>query len=121
MDKKNNNRRKSKLNKAQIEIINNYISSINKKIDVAGVLLFGSYAYGKPKKFSDVDLVIISSDFQRRNFFKRMDWLTRERMGIADDVAMDVIGYTPKEFSNIEDKSAIMEKAKKDGIWLYQK
>lgn len=121
MDKKNNTIRKSKLKKPQVKIINNYIKSINKKINVAGVLLFGSYAYGKPRKFSDVDLVVISPDFQRKKFFKRIDWLTNERMDIADTIAMDIIGYTPKEFSDIENKSAIMEKAKKDGIWLYKK
>jgi len=121
MDKKDNNRKKSKLKKTQVEIINSYIKNINKKIDISGVLLFGSYAYGKPKKFSDVDLVVISPDFQRRKFFNRIDWLTRERMNVADTIAMDVVGYTPKEFANIEDESAIMEKAKKDGIWLYKR
>lgn len=113
--------KKSKLKKEQLAIINNYIEAIGKKIALKGVLLFGSYAYGKPDRSSDVDLVIVSPDFKRKNFFKRIDWLTRERMDIADTIAMDVIGYTPKEFSYIEKESAIMQKAKKDGVWLYRK
>lgn len=116
MDKK-----KDKLTKYQKKIVNNYINTINKKIDISGVLLFGSRVYGRPRKDSDVDLVVISPNFKRRNFDKRIDWLTWERLGIADTIAMDVFGYTPQEFATIEDESAIMAKAKKDGVWLYKK
>jgi len=65
--------------------------------------------------------VVISSSFKRKNFDQRIDWLTKERLGIADTIAMDVFGYTPQEFATIEDESAIMAKAKKDGVWLYKK
>ena len=40
------------------------------------------------------------------------------RKDVAEDMAMDVVGYTPKEFSNIEKESAILKKAKKDGVWI---
>lgn len=121
MDKKNNkNGFAIKLTKYQKEILNNYINAINSKIKVDGVLLYGSRAYGNPNKYSDVDIVVISPDFKNKNFFKRIDWLTKKRIDVADTISMDVIGYTPKEFLNIEKKSAIMAKAKKDGAWIYK-
>lgn len=100
-------------------IINHYLATLQEKIPVEGVLLFGSFAWGKPTKHSDVDLVIISPRFSRIR--DRLQWLSRMRDETTYQISMDVIGYTPKEFSNIEERSAIMAKAKKDGKWLYRK
>lgn len=100
------------------KIIKNYISAVNEKMPVSGVLLFGSYAYGKPDKNSDIDLVIISDGFKKMDFDDRLDWLTAQRDSKTYAVAMDIIGYTKKEFANIEKKSAIMAQAKKKGKWL---
>jgi predicted nucleotidyltransferase len=82
--------------------------------------LFGSFAYGKPTKHSDVDLVIISPNFSKIDFDQRLDFLTDARDKPTYQIAMDVIGYTPREFANIEKHSAIMAKAKKDGKWIYK-
>ncbi|MBI4652738.1 nucleotidyltransferase domain-containing protein [Candidatus Kuenenbacteria bacterium] len=101
------------------KIIDHYISTLEKKIRINGVLLFGSFAWGKPDKHSDVDLVIISPNFYRKNFNKRLDLLTNARDKITFQIAMDVIGYTPKEFQDIEKHSMIMTKAKRDGKWIY--
>lgn len=102
------------------KIINHYINKLNEKIKVDGVLLFGSFAWGKPDKHSDVDIVIISPDFSKEKFQNRLQWLSRMRDDLTYQIAMDVIGYTPKEFSQIEKHSAIMAKAKKDGKWIYK-
>lgn len=101
-------------------IVNEYLKVLSQDIDLNGVLLFGSYAYGTPNKNSDVDLVIISNDFANKSFDDRLDWLTLKRDGVADNIAMDVIGYTPFEFRNIEKKSAIMAMAKRNGKWIYR-
>ncbi|MFC1613494.1 nucleotidyltransferase domain-containing protein [Patescibacteria group bacterium] len=103
------------------KIVNHYIDTLKKKIKVDGVFLFGSFAFGKPTKHSDVDLVVISSDFLKRNFDNRLDFLTCSRDKATYQIAMDIIGYTPKEFSNIEDHSAIMAHAKKHGRWIYKR
>ncbi|OGF20875.1 hypothetical protein A2316_00610 [Candidatus Falkowbacteria bacterium RIFOXYB2_FULL_38_15] len=102
-------------------MINDYIERLEKKIKIKGVLLFGSFAYGHPTKHSDVDLAIISPDFQKKDFWNRVDWLTFMRKNVADTIAMDVFGYTPSEFRDIEKHSAIMAVAKKRGKWIYQK
>lgn len=101
------------------KIVNHYIKNLKQKIKVKGVLLFGSFAWGKPTKHSDVDLVVISPSFSKRNFDRRLDFLTDVRDKIALQIAMDIIGYTPKEFANIEKHSAVMAIAKKKGKWIY--
>ena len=102
------------------KIVNHYIQTLKKKIRTKGVLLFGSFAWGKPTKHSDVDLIIISPDFTKKNFDQRLDFLTEARDDITYQIAMDIIGYTPKEFSKIEKNSAIAALAKKKGKWLYR-
>lgn len=101
------------------KIIDHYIKGIEKKIQIDGIFLFGSFAYGKPTKHSDVDLAVISPDFNKKEYKNRLQWLSRMRDDITYQIAMDVVGYTPKEFSDIEKHSAIMAHAKKHGRWLY--
>lgn len=100
------------------KIVNHYIATLQKKIKLRGVLLFGSFAWGRPTKHSDVDLVVISPDFVKRSFDRRLNFLTKARDDQARQIAMDIIGYTPEEFAEIEKHSAIMAQAKRKGKWL---
>ncbi|PIT93802.1 hypothetical protein COU00_02420 [Candidatus Falkowbacteria bacterium CG10_big_fil_rev_8_21_14_0_10_43_11] len=101
--------------------VNHYIKKLNDVIQLNGVLLFGSFAYGNPNKHSDIDLVIISPDFKKIKFGERMQWLHEQRDEISDAIPMDLVGYTPEEFRSVAKNSAIMAKAKKEGCWLYKK
>lgn len=80
------------------KIINDYSAHLSKVIKVDGVFLFGSAVRGTMNEDSDIDLIVISKDFNRMNFLKRLEFLSRERYGTATQVAMDIIGYTPREF-----------------------
>ncbi len=100
------------------KIVNHYIEILKQKIRVKAVLLFGSFVWGKPTKHSDVDLIIISPDFSKIK--DPLQWLSRARDDITCQIAMDIVGYTPKEFSNLEKYSAIGALAKKKGKWLYK-
>jgi predicted nucleotidyltransferase len=44
---------------------------IKKDISVEQVYLFGSYAKGNVKEYSDIDLAIVSNDFQGIRFYDR--------------------------------------------------
>lgn len=102
------------------KIVNHYITNLKNKIDVKGVLLFGSFAYGKPTKHSDVDLIVVSPNFYRKGFENRWDTLYGVRDKTTYKIAMDIIGYTPREFNNLEKYSAIGAIAKKKGRWIYK-
>lgn len=102
------------------KLVEEYIKDFPSDIKVEGVFLFGSYATGKAGKDSDVDLVVISPDFKKMAFIKRMELLSMLRKSkITHSVPMDIIGYTPDEFKNIGRESVIMRNAKSRGKMIY--
>ena len=76
-------------------------------IRVERVILFGSFAKGNPRKDSDIDLLVISNDFQKFNLRERL-----EILGIAAVRIMKPIeakGYTLKEIQNVAPVSFLQE------------
>lgn len=66
-------------------------------VNVEGALLYGSFAKGKQRKDSDIDLVVISKDFKKMNLRQRL-----EVLGVAAARIMQPIearGYTSEEIS----------------------
>lgn len=109
-------RKKNNLEK----IIKAYLRCIPKKIKIEAVFLFGSYAKGNFNENSDIDLIIVSPDFKKIDFLKRLEMLSSFRKNkLTRSVAMDIIGYTPKEFKNIDKESIIMREVKKEAKMLY--
>ena len=51
------------INKDVLDSINKFIEEIKKKYNVTAIILFGSYAKGTENEDSDIDIAIISSDF----------------------------------------------------------
>lgn len=77
-----------------------YLDELKKKIDLQKVILFGSYARGIANEDSDIDLVVLSDDFKKMPFDKRLDLLIDAREHpLTHKFAIDVFGYTPKEFA----------------------
>ncbi|MFH2070888.1 MAG: nucleotidyltransferase domain-containing protein [Elusimicrobiota bacterium] len=101
------------------EIVYQYIQLLENKIRIDKVILFGSSANGKIGRNSDLDIIILSDDFKKMNFLKRLELLSRARGRECISVPMDIIGYTTKEFSRSSKESLILGEAKKNGqvIW----
>lgn len=64
-------------------------------IRITKIILYGSYAKGHPKPYSDIDLVVVSPDLARFSPLKRQELLAELTMNI--DAPLEVIGYTPHE------------------------
>ena len=111
-------KKKAQLNKHERQALQTYITTLKSRMSVDGVLLFGSRAYGKPTKHSDIDVVVVSNHFKKMDFFDRLSFLSLLRKDVAEDIALDVIGYTPAEFARGERQSAILKKAKNAGVWV---
>ena len=47
-----------------IEIIKGFIARLRQEIPIKQLILFGSYAHGNPKEYSDIDLAVISDWFE---------------------------------------------------------
>jgi len=72
----------------------------DKGINISKIILFGSYANGTPDHESDIDLVIISNDFDGKNIFERAS-LTKEAEILTIKkflVPLDILTLSNKEF-----------------------
>lgn len=62
---------------AVLKIIGQFKDALEKKgIKIERIVLFGSYAAGKQREGSDIDLVVISDDFSSMNYWQRIDLLS---------------------------------------------
>ena len=54
---------KKTINKDILKSINEYVEEIKKHYNIVAIILFGSYAKGTEHKDSDIDIAIVSEDF----------------------------------------------------------
>lgn len=76
-------------------------------INAERVILYGSFARGNQREDSDIDLAIVSADFQKMNLRERL-----EVLGIAAARIMKPIearGYTPEEIEMVLPHSFLRE------------
>lgn len=86
-------------------IAKEYSKELNQHhIRVTKMILYGSYAKGNPKPYSDIDLVVISNDLAQFSPIKRQELLAQLTINI--DAPLEVIGYTLEEFK--KSKQTIM-------------
>ena len=55
---------KKTINKDILKSINKYVEEIRKHYNIVAIILFGSYAKGTEHKDSDIDIAIVSEDFE---------------------------------------------------------
>jgi predicted nucleotidyltransferase len=55
------------------EIIKSFIDALQEKITVDAIVLYGSYARGTAYELSDIDLAVISSDFEGVPMHRRQE------------------------------------------------
>jgi predicted nucleotidyltransferase len=75
------------------EIVKKIVDSFKPK----KIILFGSYAYGRPSRESDLDLLIIKDSHLPR--YKRAREIRKHLWGISD-IPKDIIVYTQEEIDD---------------------
>ena len=100
-------------------IIDEYANGLKRKLKINKIIIFGSAAKYGLRGNSDLDIIVLSDNFRRINFIRRLELLSRARKGLCREVSMDIIGYTPEEFKELSKESAVLNEAKKNGkvIW----
>jgi predicted nucleotidyltransferase len=73
--------------------IKTFCNAVAKQFRPRKIILFGSYAYGKPTEDSDVDLLVVMN--RTRYHGERMS--LRIRQAVHRDFPMDLIVRTPAE------------------------
>lgn len=74
-----------------------YRQELEKKIRVKKMILFGSYARGRPHDYSDVDLAVISPDFKGGT---ERDFLLLARAAREVTPLIEAFPYTPGELKH---------------------
>ena len=72
------------------------------------VILYGSFSHGNAREGSDIDVVIVSKDFEQKDFWQRVDVLAEAICDVRQPI--EAIGMTPDEWSSGD--SLIVEFAK---------
>ncbi|MCL5076337.1 MAG: nucleotidyltransferase domain-containing protein [Chloroflexi bacterium] len=98
-------------------MIQRYVNELAREIQVEKVILYGSHARGDYFEESDIDLIVISSDFELINPLERLEFLAlRWRM----PKAAEILGYTPAEFQTLLQGFSIVSEAIKEGQTVYE-
>jgi len=82
------------------------------------IILFGSYAWGKPNKDSDIDLFIVKKTKNTRTAAIKINGSIYPRL-----FAVDVLVYTPAELKKSinENRNLFIEDIARNGKVLYEK
>jgi len=78
--------------------ISEFVERLQNGIRVEAIVLFGSYARGRPHEWSDIDVAVVSPDFEGVPMWRRQEIiadLTGER-----DRRLAPIGYPSSEYHN---------------------
>lgn len=75
------------------EKIIKYVEVLGKYVKIDGLLLFGSVARGKIRWGSDIDLIVISRDFNRLEFSQ-----LKKKIAKLKPAIIEALWFTPDEF-----------------------
>jgi len=97
----------------QLKQLKKFKSKISPKYNPEKVIFFGSRVSGTLNKDSDVDLIVVSRNFNDLSVLKRSPDLYLEW---DLDYPVDFLCCTPEEFNKLKDKVTIVSEAIKSGI-----
>jgi predicted nucleotidyltransferase len=100
--------------KKAVGLIKDFLKQRNIKID--RVIVFGSQIKGKIREDSDIDIAIISSDFDGKDIFQKTEMLKGLKWEIVGEFMLpfDIIPISLKEWK--ESSSLIVEYIKEGNI-----
>jgi predicted nucleotidyltransferase len=99
-----------------IKIIKKYIEELKKhNIPIDKAIIFGSYAKGKAKLYSDIDIALISDFFTGDRFEDRRKIIPYRR---KIDNRIEPIPFRPEDFDN---GGILVKEIKKEGINVLRK
>lgn len=96
-----------------------------KKINLYKVILFGSFAYGKPDKDSDIDLIVVTNDeYFPKDYQEKSDLylkVSNTLSDIAGKIPIDLIVYTKPMYNKfIQLGSLFSKEITQNGVILYE-
>ena len=107
------------IEKIKLQIIENL-----KSLNLERVVLFGSYAYGRPHKDSDIDLYVVTNDdFIPQNFKEKMQLKLKVASVLKElqkIIPIDIVTHTKKMHDEfVKTNSSFSREILGNGIKLY--
>ena len=96
-----------------IEDLRRFRRKLQKRYAIEQMIMFGSRARGQSKRFSDVDLIVVSKRFRRKGAIERAAPLYLEW---DLNVPVDFLCYTPEEFRALSARGGLVREALREGI-----
>jgi len=97
------------------EIIKEAIDFLSQYIKVDSLILFGSYAYGKPHNHSDIDIAVVSDDFKNMSAFDKINLFAKTISAV--DSRLELIGFLKTDYQSPQ-KASFLEMIKQKGKQL---
>ena len=97
------------------KIAREYVSRLARNITVKQAILTGSWARGSHLEDSDVDLIVVSDDFERMALPERLVYLQKSW---TSGLPLEAFGYTTSEFRKLRRNSSYVKDAVQHGIPL---
>lgn len=88
-------------------LIRKYIQILRREISVDRVIVFGSYARGRPKPYSDIDVAIFSRNFRDRDEIANMQFLFKKTREV--DTSIEPHPFHPKDLKQAVRGSLLAE------------
>lgn len=79
-------------------VISEFVSLLGKVVRVEAIILYGSYVNGSPDEWSDIDIAVISPDFEEVPLWERQRMISRAT--VDRDPSLAPIGYPSSEYHN---------------------
>jgi stress-induced morphogen len=105
---------------SQVELaekIDDFVRRIRSAVAVHAVILFGSYAKGNADDSSDVDVAVISPDFEGMSTWQRQDTIARATAGRGHRLAP--VGFASSEYRS-PDSTPFLREIIRTGRVVYE-
>jgi uncharacterized protein len=86
-----------------VNLIRGFVAKLRQEIPITEIILFGSYAQGNPKEFSDIDLALISDWFKDRSKIENMQYLSK--IAATYNTMIEALPFTEEEYKNLDKRS----------------
>jgi len=103
-------------NLAEIEAITEMIKNT---VECEKIYLFGSYAYGEPGKYSDLDFYVVIPDDADRPI-EVMHKIRANLLSIGHSLPVDIIATHSSRFANMSALPTMERKIVREGVLLYE-
>jgi len=90
-----------------------FLKRLKRELGAVEVYIFGSRVYGTPLLESDLDMIVVSEEFGRRDFIENMELLSRMWDG---SFTVEMFPYTPEQLERYAEKKTVVSEALKRGI-----